>query len=803
MLGAAGCDRRPQGVEEAGAAAKVAALLKKAPPDFPEFLAWAEPLLQEMPEATAIPPARLPPQQWRVIRLDDEDRLVNARITSSWTPDPQAGAALASAGPYRTDQPATLGGRRIVRNATAAGEDAMEFLAGGFRVERGEVGSMLFSMQVPFGRHITVSWSRAGEITIPVPTNEEAFPVRVLTDGLAEWEGPLEQLQFRTDGVGSGPVVVEQVMFLPRASTYVEAFGRSRVRLGHEIRSAIYMHAPAELTFSNVVLPASARLHVGLGHVANESRAGEADDETAVTKFEVIIEHEGECTVVLEHTLQGAAGWADGSAALDSWAGKTVSLTLKAGSSAADTVAFWGNPVLYEPQEDAPVTVLYLIDTVCAEHLELYGAARATMPRLTALSQRGVVFRNAISNSSRTIESIPDMMLSMPTERHGVHHNSTSAPTGLVTLAEAMRAAGFATISMCTNVNAGPRQGMDRGFDTFIDKIGYFWTDYDRTVPLEEAQAWLDAHRGRPMFLYVHTAEPHAPYTPPEGFRGHFDPDYDGRIDGTYSRETGFRNITDPVAQRRDLEHVMALYDEEILYSDHRFGLFLDALDERGLLDRAHVFVVSDHGEEFLQHGMWEHGLNLHNEQTRVPFVAVGPGIPAGLHLEPYVQLMDVMPTILELYDLAQPYELFGHSLLPLLRDPSGGDAAARRADVVGRDLFLSNHNYRISHKLIEFGVISDQRWKLLYGWRPWRVAGSNEGTRFTLFDVSADLHERRNLVFEQPEIARRLVEKLLAWRLANPPYDPGRDAGQYDVTPDEIRHLQQMGYVGGRTEEP
>jgi arylsulfatase A-like enzyme len=795
-LAAGGCERGPETRNGEGrAGVDRASVLKSAPAEFNDFLRWAETELQR--PMTAIPPPDSPvlsPPRWEFVRLDDADRMANARVQTSWKPTEGRAAALLDAGPFRSDQPNPQVERRIAKAATADGQDALELTVRGLSVPCVDVGSIVLSMRVPFGRSISLQWSKAGEITIPVPTNEDVFPVRVTTEGLAEWEGTLSQITFQTDGVGDAPLIIEKLVFMPRVNAFPKAFDAARVRLGHDVRNALYAHTPAEVAFRNVVLPPRAQLRCGLGFVARDRDAG----ATGGVRFEIVIEREGERHSVLTFEAARQNEWHEASADLSEWSGKTVAVCLTASDVSSDAVAFWANPVIYEPQEDAPLAIVYLIDTLAGGHVELYGAPRSTMPRLTALSERGVLFRQAFSNSSRTIESIPDLMLSMPTERHQVHHNSRAAPAGLVTLAEALRAAGFATISLCTNVNGGPRQGMDRGFDTFIDKIGFWWSGMDRTIPLEEALAWLDANSDRPRFMYVHTAEPHAPYTPPEGFAGRLDPDYSGHIDGTYNRATGFRNIQDPTLHARDWQHVVALYDEEILYADHRLGLFVDELTQRGLLDRVHLFVLSDHGEEFLEHGTWEHGMNLHGEQTRIPLVALGPGLPAKTRIDAPVQVFDVMPTILDLFGLPLPYELDGTSLLPLVRGEAGALERASR-----RDIYLSNHNYRISLKLIEHGIIEAGRWKLLYGWRPWRTEADGPPSRFVLFDLSADPAERDSLIASQPDVARRLIEKLLVWNASHAPYDAGLQDEQYEVSPEEIRQLQQMGYVGGTGTQP
>ncbi len=781
--------------------------LADAPAEWPAFLAWAEKKLQAQPGAVLIPDSPDTAQpRWVLVRLDDTMTFLKARKTCEWTAPPSAGGALAELGPFRSDQQTPVFQVRPAGRATREGKDSLALAIGGFELRREDVGSIELTVSVPFGEHITLQWSKAGTVLVPVESHDAPFTVRVLTDGFAEWKGLLRSFSIITDGRSPGNVVeIQSLRFRPREASYPEPLGIKRVRLGHEIRTAIYAHCPAEIAFENVALPPDAKLQVGIGHV---SGSGTGPGDMAKTSFELLVTHDGKQETVLAREIDRSEAWTDVSASLTPWSNRVVTLALRCTSRSPDAVAFWANPTIYGPVADPPVLVVYLIDTVAAEHIDFYGYGypRATMPRLATMAAGGVWFSQALSNSSRTIESIPDLMLSMPVERHGVRHNSTAAPEGLVTIADALRAAGFATASFCTNVNAGPRQGMDQGFDTFVDKIGYYWTTYDRTVPLDEVMAWIGQHRDRPMFLYIHTAEPHAPYTPPEGFAGRFDSSYTGRINGNFG---SFRAIRDPSAQRRDLEHVKALYDEELLYSDARFGRFLEALQERGLLERTHFFVTSDHGEEFLQHGHWEHGLNLHNEQTRIPLIAHGPTFASGVRVDAPVQLFDLMPTILDMFDLPAPYPLAGKSLLPLLRGtghsaPGGGNPGSAKElpdELREREIYASNHNYCISAKLIEYSVIAGGRWKLLYGMRAFPMYPGGPKSRFLLFDHQSDRFERQNLIHERQEIARRLIADLVRWRVAQRPYDIGV-GGPTEIDRAQMEQLKALGYVGDDTSD-
>ena len=787
LLATTGCSRSSE--TDTKTVAGAVDVLAGAPGSFPDFLIWAGQRLQEQPSPVAIPTPAEVPQRWRVIHLDDVAASGVAGVTSSWVAKTASARPLAELGPFRSDRPAPPAfAVRQVPKLTPDGRDALAMVITGLDLACADIGSIELTMKVPFGRHIEMNWKKAGVILIPVESHDKPFTVRVMTDDFAEWNGRLGRIGLNTDGMGRGVVEISRVRFLPREDSYPEATGVKRVRLGHVIRSAVYAHQGTQIKFGRLRLPDGARFNADLGCVAG------ADGST--TTFELTIQDGEKSEKVLSASVTSGAGWSNVSADLSRWGGRDVDVTMRVVPASPGAVGFWGNPVIYQPVEKPPILIVYLIDTLAAEHMSLYGFQRDTAPALSALAAEGVLFAHAFSNSSRTVESIPDLMLSLHTERNGVHHNSTPAPPELVTIADSLRAAGMATVSFCTNVNAGPRQGMDQGFDTFVDKIGYYWTHVDRTVPIEEVVAWMDAHADRPMFLYIHTAEPHAPYTPPEGFAGRFDPHYTGSIDGTYDRRHGFHSIRRPRERLRDLRHVVALYDEEILYADHRFKLFADRLRARGDWPRVRLLVTADHGEEFLQHGMWEHGTDLHNEQTRVPLIAAGPGLRRGVQVHVPVQLVDIMPTILDMYGLPAPYALDGQSLWPVV-SASGGPLAAAQDSLRARQIYGSNHNYQITHNLIEYYVIEGGRWKLLYGWRTHPIGPDGPDSHFMLFDLNADPRERENLIATHQDLARRLVGDLVRWRVAQHVYDAGRK-GPTQIDTAQMRQLQQLGYIGG-----
>lgn len=778
--------------------------LAGAPQALPELLEWAQTALRTAPDPVA-PPAdpQLPSPITPTLHL--EDQLWRAQVTCEWKPPAGESAALASIGPFQSDQPNPHFRPRVdVENAGIAIEMR------GFSAPCDKIGAIAIELLVPAGRHFDLAWSRAGRVRVPLPDNEKFWSLTIASDGFAEFSGTLDKLDLLVQTPPPGrPVQVRSLRLLPRERAFTRPVGVRRVTLSREGRTALYLHCPAEVRFSGVEIPAGARFHAGLGTVAGpggvmraESPPGDAESRPAATgatptddhtaRIELIVSHGGRETVVLDRRVSAASGaWTDVSAALDQFAGQRVDVILRANATTTDAVALLSAPTIYTPMAEPPLVVLYLIDTLGATHMSLYGYERPTTPRLDALAAEGAWFSDAFANASRTIESVPNLLLSLPSERHGVDGPSATAPLQLVSLADALRAAGFATASFCTNVNAGPRQAMDQGFESFFDRIGYYWAgDGDRTVPIDDVLNWLSSRRDRPAFLYIHTAEPHAPYTPRPGYAGCFTTGYTGQIDGSYDPRRGFQQAR----EERDLRHVIGLYDEEIRYADARFGAFLEAVAAAGLRERLTIVVVADHGEEFLQHGAWEHGKNLFCEALRIPLIIAGPKVSARGRIAAPAQLMDVMPTILDLFELPRPYPLSGVSLAPLLgKTPTAEEVARHTAASM---IVSSNYNYA-GGGVIEWSVKEAGRWKLLLNSRPLPSQSGRLTSRFALFDLHADPGEQRNVIDEQPEVARRLIGRLIAFRRENPRYQVGA-TDQRSLDAEQLRELQNLGYVGG-----
>ncbi len=440
--------------------------------------------------------------------------------------------------------------------------------------------------------------------------------------------------------------------------------------------------------------------------------------------------------------------------------------------------AFWGDPAVNVPDDRAPLAIIYLVDTLRADHTTPYGYKRDTTPELTAFSKDAVVFDQAISAASWTKPAVASLMTSLLPGRHRAVQLRDSLDPGLVTLAEMVQAHGIATGAACANsVIYSAGTNFDQGFDFFagLHGAGNRPSKVVEAGPVVDAGLrWLDERRGFPTFLYVHTMDPHVPYTPPppfdQKFEPHPTPDHPGQ-------DPRF-DFKEPL----DHDRLVAQYDGEIAYGDQEFGRFIQELKKRGDYDRALIVFLADHGEEFEDHGKWLHGRSVFDELIRVPLVVKFPGgKDAGRRIAQQVQTVDLLPTVLEHFGLRvpEPPIISGRPLQPVL---AGGAPEPPAVSEISHRGFVAHGMRTARDKYVRrFSPEEDE----LY------------------FDLGKDPREQVNIIEQNRERARLLKAGVEAAMVANPFRDAVRfeAPGAYKVlfkTGGWIEGVEAVGFGAG-----
>lgn len=373
-----------------------------------------------------------------------------------------------------------------------------------------------------------------------------------------------------------------------------------------------------------------------------------------------------------------------------------------------------------------PNVLLYLIDTLRRDRLGCYGYERPVSPRIDAFATRADLYVNAVGQATWTKPSMASIFTGVWPPVHGAISWRQRLPAEATTLSETLSAAGYRTAGFVTNPNVVPAYGFEQGFDDYTPKLKRRseWVN-------ERAFEWLAARDPEtPFFLYLHTMDPHAPYKPPEPFRARFAPTADEMP--TWKPRWRW--------PREALPFLSDLYDGEIAANDHSFGELLDHLEEIGVLDETLVIVVSDHGEEFLEHRRWQHGKSLYSETLNVPLIVARPGQRAGRRIETMVQHIDIMPSILDYVGVevpltvegrsfaagAEPRPAFSHLRLgsgPLFRSVIDGDWKFIRREedgVVRRELYdvgrdpgeLEDRSAELPVRTAVMAALLEERWR-------------------------------------------------------------------------------------------
>jgi arylsulfatase A-like enzyme len=420
--------------------------------------------------------------------------------------------------------------------------------------------------------------------------------------------------------------------------------------------------------------------------------------------------------------------------------------------------------------------VLLTIDTLRADHLGAYGyRARASSPHLDSQLASGVVFDQAMSQRAATWPSLASVLTGLYPSGHGVDENGYGFPDDLPTLPKLLHAAGYRTAAFLSNMCDANHRGWD-DFGCAGGKDG-------KTV--QHALAWADAvHGKRPFLLWVHLFGAHGPY-----FNGGdlaarvLDPGYTGELGPKKWRLD--RVMTEKLRlDAADLRHLNALYDAAVMGSDHLAGMLLDGLRQGGKLDHTLVVVTADHGEELYGHnGYLYHACSLYQTTLHVPLGLAAPGLlPAAARVPRAVELIDVLPTLLDLLAVKPPAEMHGRSLVPYLERPGGGG---------GKPAFSEYGDTRI-HTVLQAG------WKLVDnpdGFDPVCIPRAAPHHfpigRTELYDLGADPREQVNLATREParvgELRRLILQRFagLKRRIRSQP------------VPEELRkQLENLGYV-------
>ncbi len=719
-----------------------------------------------------------------LIRLDD--RLSDA----SFTANPGSKAAPGTAWEFDAGDEgwtSTEGAPGVVADGAVrwkAGAGAPGILSPPLDLEFGDLRAIEIRMSAPAARRLRLWWSGSKAfdpkftIVQELVSDGASASYVIRTGTLRGYEGlRLTALRLDPSDGEAAEVAVESVRLIGKEGMYDgRAHGVGQEMIANESRHVLFHRAPSQVSWT-LEVPKGARLDIGTGLL----------DAKPPAALSVAIADGAKRTQLLRQVVSDETQWTDHSVDLSKWGGRKVTLTLSAESKRPGQVVLWSNPSITgaAPGPRPPNVIVYLVDTLRADHLGLHGHRNATSPAIDALGAEGAVFDRCRSAAAWTRPSVASLVTSLPPPAHGVTDHGLAASDGVVTLAEQLRRAGYLTAAFCTSSHPGISSNLQQGYDVFLEPPAITkdpglveeGRDKDFTkknsVYLNRAVIpRLDALRDRPFFLYIHSMDPHAPYEPPPPYDTMFATGYQGPIGGGFEGPGSFENASTP----EELAHVRALYDGDIRGNDDHIGELIAALKERGLLDRTLVVITSDHGEEFREHGRFEHGQSLHNELLHVPLAMRLPGVvPSGKRVAAPVSGLDVMPTILEIAGLTANPDVQGRSLVPLMQGgASNGPATARPV-----------FSWRINKSGEEQVAVEEGGLKAITG-----------GGKVALYDAVSDPAEEHDLAGSRGADAERLVAAGRQWLEGQRRIVVPGEQAKVAVDEEQRKWFEALGYI-------
>jgi arylsulfatase A-like enzyme len=379
-----------------------------------------------------------------------------------------------------------------------------------------------------------------------------------------------------------------------------------------------------------------------------------------------------------------------------------------------------------------PNVFIYLADTVRADHLGVYKYRRETSPYLYKFSKDSLLFNNCYANASWTKAGVASILTGLyPNKHHGETEKDRVSDEAQF-ISEILRSNGYTTVYLTSNGNASHAFNFNQGND-FYKLVGkeernQFYSS--KFINSEFFQLIEDnpSLTEKPLFAYLHTIDPHDPYTPKAPFLKFvtFDKQRQNlrRVRNALKRKWSGR------LNQKDLDYMMSLYDCEILHNDHSFGKFIEFLKSKDLYDNSMIIFVSDHGEQFHEHGNFRHGRSIYNEEIHVPLVIKFPnGEYSDTKSDVFVSQVDILPTILDYLGINTPPEVDGINILTLMNKPD-----------IKRTIFVKEYNFRKS--FAGFISPSEQTKHIIR----YQFPDFDEILGYEQFDLQNDFQEKNSL---------------------------------------------------------
>ena len=568
------------------------------------------------------------------------------------------------------------------------------------------------------------------------------------------------------------------------AKYYEQSYGTGYETIGNEMRRVLYMLPTQTLKYSLKVPKRLPTLYLGNGVLIDKKPVN----------FEIFISDNHKKERLYANRVENASEWHDVRLNLSKWAGKQVQLSLRV-SGFKNNVAFWSNPFISSEPKKRFNVIFILEDALRSDHLSINGYKLPTTPVKDKLFRKcGIIFPHAISQATWTRASVPSLMTSLLPTATGVWHFSDMLSDKYLTIAEILRGQGFVTASFIQNPNVGPWAGLHQGFSQIFDSV--ILKHETENIFGDRLTSWIASHHSQNFFLYLHILDPHGPYDPPVPYDRWYREAPSGGGTPVMHSQLDPKWIKHPTLEGRRLR-----YAGEIRHNDALLPRLIEKLKALGIFQNTLLVFMSDHGEHLGEHrlDLWDHRPPGFIQVINVPLNFV---YPARFHkskrILQTVQLIDVVPTVLELADIDTSNLLLqGDSLIDLIED--------RRLSYWKNRIIASEepHDMSISKREPQCsGSLFFRKWHLINSEHLFRGSVYLPAfLRFGIFNLE-DNHDETHMTFSflpdlylKYKFAKIMTDlqsnDIAAWKK----WTKGQDK-YYKFDPDRLKRLRDLGYI-------
>lgn len=571
-----------------------------------------------------------------------------------------------------------------------------------------------------------------------------------------------------------------------------------QVDLAGDLRAALVCPPPTRLVF-RIQVPSAGKLRFSYGASFSNYRQSEKEMCSSSTRLVIRIKeafHTSQTIFSREvpnSALNLATPWTEEVVELDKFAGEKVELSFETHAIGSKLLTppclFIGYPAISSgsrQSERKSNIVLITADALRADHLSCYGYFRKTSPNIDQFASESILFENAISTASWTLPAFASLFTSLYPSFHGTNVWDTRLLSSESALPNILKKNEYVTAACVNNAFLYPAYGLSEGFDFY---------DYHHSSLEEQLHSvteWLDSMNNQQFFLWVHFLSPHAPYLAPSPFSSAFGKPVNPKLDASILTLTLIEKSGRQLSPS-DRTYLISQYDGAILYLDDIIKRLFDHLKQLSLYQDTLVIFLSDHGEQFQEHGHLQHGSTLYQELIHVPLIMKLPSVwrKEGLRIPSIVSSIDIFPTILDLIKVSPPDFVQGKSLIPLVGGKSFADQVVVTELNTHGKIAIRKGKYKYISRYPEMssGAIK-------YPNLPMRSAYKSE----ELYDLNKDPAETRNLAASRPdllEIFRSQRDKFMDFALRFRQQKFGeKEANRFVLDAKSREQLRALGYL-------